>query len=154
MGVASVLPDTLPPELSKISLQPSGYIDIIGPSGYKNKASWLHFPIFLEGKNMSKSAWNGARLRELREQKGLTQAELAERAGVKRDAVARWEADTREPGWSNAVALAQVLGIILDDFLQAPAAAPVPRPGRPRKPAAESEGKPVRKKPRSRGKGV
>ncbi len=36
---------------------------------------------------MAASAWIGARLRELREQKGLTQGQLAERVGVKRDAV-------------------------------------------------------------------
>jgi transcriptional regulator with XRE-family HTH domain len=79
--------------------------------------------------------WNGRRLRELREQAGLTQARLAERAGVTRDAVARWEAERREPGWSNVLALAAALGVTCQAFARPPfAARAAPGPGRPRKP--------------------
>jgi transcriptional regulator with XRE-family HTH domain len=62
------------------------------------------------------SRWNGERLKELREKAGLTQTELAEKVGVKRDAVARWEAGAREPGWSNVVALAEALGVTCQAF--------------------------------------
>jgi transcriptional regulator with XRE-family HTH domain len=98
---------------------------------------------------MAESAWMGGRLRELREQKGLTQSQLAELVGVKRDAVARWEADVREPGWSNAVALAQALGVDCTAFLQAPAERPETGRGRPPK-RAEPEGTPAPKRPQGR----
>ena len=98
---------------------------------------------------MAEPAWMGGRLRELREQKGLTQTQLAELVGVKRDAVARWEADVREPGWSNVVALAQALGVDCTAFLQAPAERPETGRGRPAK-RAEPEGTPAPKRPRGR----
>ena len=99
---------------------------------------------------MSESAWIGGRLRELREGKGLTQERLAELVGVKRDAVARWEADVREPGWSNVVALAQALGVSCDDFLQAPAEPHPPQRGRPPKSATEPAEQPKPKRPQGR----
>jgi transcriptional regulator with XRE-family HTH domain len=79
--------------------------------------------------------WFPGRLRELRTEAGLTQGELAEKAGVKRGAIARWELGTREPSWSNVVALADALAVSCDAFRQEPAGAPEPHPGRPRKPA-------------------
>src|SRR5262245_65845258 len=93
---------------------------------------------------MAGSAWIGGRLRELREGKGLTQAQLAELVGVKRDAVARWEADVREPGWSNVVALAQALGVSCEDFLQPPTEQHAPKRGRPPKMVAEPKEQPKR----------
>src|SRR5436309_1881006 len=97
---------------------------------------------------MAESAWIGARLRELREQKGLTQGQLAELVGVRRDAVARWEADAREPGWSNVVALAAALGVNCLAFLQPPAEREASGPGRP--PKAKESVLPVAKRPRGR----
>lgn len=60
--------------------------------------------------------WNGQRLKELRLAAGLTQTELAEKVGVGRDAVARWEANNREPSWSNVVQLAKALGVSCEAF--------------------------------------
>ncbi len=98
---------------------------------------------------MTESAWRGARLRELREQKGFTQGQLAELVGVKRDAVARWEADAREPGWSNVVALAQALGATCLAFLEPPTEREPSGPGRPPK-AKEEQAPPALKRPRGR----
>src|SRR5262245_61511166 len=81
--------------------------------------------------------WFAGRLRELRCEAGLTQEQLAEKVGVKRGAIARWESGTREPSWSNVVALARALGVECTAFLQEPATAAPARPGRPRKPTAE-----------------
>jgi transcriptional regulator with XRE-family HTH domain len=86
---------------------------------------------------MTNPEWFPGRLRELRERAGLTQEQLADRAGVKRDAVARWESGRREPGWSSVLALADALGVTPDAFTQEPASRSQPRPGRPRKPSAE-----------------
>jgi transcriptional regulator with XRE-family HTH domain len=84
------------------------------------------------------TAWRGGRLVELRIAAGLTQSELAERCGVGRDAVAKWEADKREPGWTNILALAKALGVSCEAFAVPPSedAPPAPEPkklGRPRK---------------------
>jgi len=83
----------------------------------------------------------GGRLRELREQAGLTQAQLATAAGVQRLAVARWEAGSREPGWSNVMALCQALGVDCTAFTQEPAQREPAGPGRPRKADATVPGK-------------
>jgi transcriptional regulator with XRE-family HTH domain len=93
------------------------------------------------------AAWFAGRLRTLRAEAGLTQEQLAERAGVKRDAVARWERGNREPSWSNVIALADALGVSCDAFRQEPALTPEPQRGRPRK-AAPPE--PTPKRPRGR----
>jgi transcriptional regulator with XRE-family HTH domain len=49
------------------------------------------------------------RLREARERKGLTQAQLAERLGVDQAVIAKWESGSREPRVRVAVRLSQAL---------------------------------------------
>jgi transcriptional regulator with XRE-family HTH domain len=87
------------------------------------------------------------RLRELRESAGLTQHALAEKVGVQRLSVARWEAGNREPSWSNVLALAAALGVTCQAFDEPPADRQPARPGRPPKLKTE----PVQTK-RSRGR--
>jgi transcriptional regulator with XRE-family HTH domain len=85
-----------------------------------------------------------ARLRELREERGWTQAELAVKAGVSAAAVAQWERARFEPTWSNVVALADALGVSTEAFRQAPAVLPPRRKaGRPRKPRPPVEAPPA-----------
>jgi transcriptional regulator with XRE-family HTH domain len=88
----------------------------------------------------------GQRLRELRERAGLTQAQLAERAGMHRQGVAKLELGEREPSWSTLLALTKALAVDLNAFARpAGSAAASRRPGRPPKgpPLAEDlEGKP------------
>ena len=96
---------------------------------------------------MADSAWFADRLRELREAAGLTQEQLAEQIGVKREAVARWEAGKREPGWSNVLALAEALGVDCTAFTQQPVERTSAGPGRPRK---EPRAEPAPKRPRGR----
>ena len=77
-----------------------------------------------------------ARLRELRERAGLTQAQLAERAGLHISAVTRFEQGWREPSLATAAELAKALGVKVDEFLKAAAESAVPRArGRPPKAA-------------------
>ena len=96
---------------------------------------------------MASAEWFAGRLRELREAAGWTQEQLAERVGVKREAVARWEAGKREPGWSSVLALAEALGVDCTAFAQPPAERAPAGPGRPRKEQAEA---PAPKRPRGR----
>jgi transcriptional regulator with XRE-family HTH domain len=53
----------------------------------------------------------GPRLRELRSQAGVTQKELAERAGCNVFTVAKLERGAQEPAWPLVLALAQALGV-------------------------------------------
>ena len=48
--------------------------------------------------------------------KGKTQEQLAESCGVSPSTVARWEADTLHPNQKHQRALAEVLGVKVDDF--------------------------------------
>src|SRR5262245_27425572 len=91
----------------------------------------------------------GARLKELREGAGLTQTELADKAGLSQRAVSHWEQGLREPVLSNLVALSEALGVDCTAFLEAPAGRPPAGPGRPRKERAE-EPAPKRGKERPR----
>jgi transcriptional regulator with XRE-family HTH domain len=63
----------------------------------------------------------GRRLRELREQAGLSQTALAEAAGISQSAIAHWEQGLREPIWSNVLALAAALGVDCLAFQEPPA---------------------------------
>src|SRR5262245_48935669 len=94
----------------------------------------------------------GRRLRELREEAGLTQKQLAEKAGLSQRGIANWELGLREPLWSNAVALAAALGVEVGAFLQPPGEPKEARVGRPpKKPEAEPEPKKGGKKKGSKG---
>jgi len=79
----------------------------------------------------------GPRLRELRVRAGLTQAQLAERAGLSLAAVKHYEQGLREPTWPTLQALADALRTSCDAFREAPSPAsmasrPLGRPPRSR----------------------
>ena len=63
----------------------------------------------------------GARLKEAREQQGLSQAELGERAGMQPSAIAHFEANRRKPSFENVRRLATSLGVSSDYLLGAQA---------------------------------
>lgn len=52
----------------------------------------------------------GAKIRQLREQAGLTQKQLAEAVGVDQSAVARWENEENNPTAARIMQIADVLG--------------------------------------------
>src|SRR4051794_2634828 len=83
----------------------------------------------------------GAALKALRESAGLTQEQLAERAGLHRMGLAKLEQGAREPSWSTIKALCKALGVSCDAFMKGPGELPQPKPGRPpaRKDEAKSE---------------
>ena len=53
---------------------------------------------------------------QLRKMLNMTQEELAEKVGVSRQAVARWEAGETSPDLEKARLLAEALGVSLDDL--------------------------------------
>jgi transcriptional regulator with XRE-family HTH domain len=87
----------------------------------------------------------GLRLRELREaanqsreglhdSAGWTQAELAQRAGIHKQAIVKLERGEREPAWSTLLALCDALGCDLNAFAVKPSRKIKPRGrGRPKK---------------------
>jgi transcriptional regulator with XRE-family HTH domain len=83
----------------------------------------------------------GIRLKRLREAAGLTQQDLADRAGMHRFGVAKLERDERQPSWATVQALAKSLGLTCSSFegtVEPPSGDKPARPkGRPKKPAGD-----------------
>jgi transcriptional regulator with XRE-family HTH domain len=78
----------------------------------------------------------GERLKRLREGAGLSQRELAEKAGMHQFGVAKLEQGLREPSWATVQALAAALGVDCLAFTGTGESGPPPEkrgPGRPRK---------------------
>jgi transcriptional regulator with XRE-family HTH domain len=63
-----------------------------------------------------KSTGFGLCLRKFREAAGLSQAQLAERAGMHLHGVTKLEQGYREPSWATVLALAKALGVSTDAF--------------------------------------
>ena len=59
----------------------------------------------------------GQKIQTLRKQRGLTQEQLAQRLGISRQAVSRWELDESLPETANLLPLGEVLGVSLDTLL-------------------------------------
>ena len=57
------------------------------------------------------------RLLELRKQHNLSQEELAEKLGVSRQAVSKWERSEASPDTDNLIALAKIYGLSLDELV-------------------------------------
>jgi transcriptional regulator with XRE-family HTH domain len=95
----------------------------------------------------------GARLKELREQAGLTQKALAEKAGISQRAVSHYEQGLHDPTWTSVLALATALGVDCLAFQQPPAVVPELKRGRPKKAEGETSAPPSKEgPPKSRGR--
>jgi transcriptional regulator with XRE-family HTH domain len=93
------------------------------------------------------------RLRQLREQAGLSQKALAEKAGLVTSAIGHLEQGLRKPTWETVLALARVLGVSCSAFEsdEGPAPEEMPRPrGRPKRNAGQGETEPKKKPKRKR----
>jgi len=58
------------------------------------------------------------RIREIRKERGMTQAQLAKMVGVDQSAVAQWEAEKSGPHRNKLSKLAQALECTVDDLLK------------------------------------
>jgi transcriptional regulator with XRE-family HTH domain len=72
-------------------------------------------------------------LRQFREQAGLTQSEVANRAGIPFRSYQNWETGSREPRLQALPSLADALGVTVNDLLKPSAEEPGKGAGRPRK---------------------
>ena len=77
-----------------------------------------------------------ARLTQLRKERGYSQEDLAERIGVSRQAVSKWERAEASPDTDNLIALAALYGVTLDQLIHG-GAAPVQEDGAQEAPAEE-----------------
>ncbi len=68
-------------------------------------------------KNRWPASGFGDRLRTLREQRGLTQEQLARKADISSLTVSRLERGKQEPFWPVALVLARELGVSVADFV-------------------------------------
>ena len=71
----------------------------------------------LKGGIIMDTVITGRFISELRKEKGLTQAELAEKLNVTDKAVSKWERDLSCPDVSSLSKLAETLGISLDELM-------------------------------------
>ena len=76
----------------------------------------------------------GANISALRTARGLSQAELAERLGVSRQSVSKWETDVSVPDLERLVQLSELFGVPLDQLVKGEPSAPEPPPEPPRSP--------------------
>ena len=70
------------------------------------------------------------RLLEYRKQHNLSQEELADKIGVSRQAVSKWERAEATPDTDNLILLAEIYGVTLDELIKGKAG---------EEPAAEAE---------------
>jgi transcriptional regulator with XRE-family HTH domain len=94
----------------------------------------------------------GERLRRLREARGLTQQELADKASCNKFTVAKLERGTQEPAWPLVLAFAAALGVDCTAFTQPPTERDPAGPGRSRIPSVQEKTPVVEEKPSAKGK--
>lgn len=70
------------------------------------------------------------RLQQLRKEKGMSQEELAERLGVSRQAVSKWESGQSSPDVEKIVAASELFGVTTDWLLKGVRPAEEPAPAR------------------------
>ena len=58
------------------------------------------------------------RIQYLRKSKGISQEELADKVGVSRQAVSKWEIGSSDPSTTNLIALANLFGVTAEELLK------------------------------------
>lgn len=74
--------------------------------------------VFLYNKHEVKSMEFGDRVQALRKRAGLSQEKLAEKLGISRQAVSKWEAGQSQPEMEKLVALCELFGVGLDELVR------------------------------------
>lgn len=93
------------------------------------------------------------RLVQLRKEKGLSQEQLAERIGVSRQAVSKWERSEASPDTDNLIMLARLYEVSLDALLRTDDEIPLPEPEPPaEEPGSDETAQPAGENPAPKGK--
>ena len=79
------------------------------------------------------------RLVEFRKKNGLSQEQLAEKIGVSRQAVSKWERSEASPDTDNLILLARLYNVSLDELLSTEDEIPMPEPEAEAEPAQAEE---------------
>lgn len=87
----------------------------------------------MENNVMENNMALGERLQALRKSRGLSQEQLAEQAGVSRQAVSKWELGESVPELGKVVALSEFFGVTTDYLLKGSETKAVPKGGWDRK---------------------
>ena len=58
------------------------------------------------------------KLIQLRRKQGMSQEQLADRLGITRQSVSKWESGASDPSTSNLLALAKLYGVSAEDLLR------------------------------------
>jgi uncharacterized protein len=61
-------------------------------------------------------------LKDIRTKAGLSQTELAKKAGLSQNAISAWEKGIREPSWAAVQALCAAMGLDCNAFAEKPTA--------------------------------
>ncbi len=88
----------------------------------------------------------GETLASLREAAGMTQVQLALRAGISVDNLRRWEQDRHLPRVDDAYRIAKALGISVERLILAGDMEPCEQPEGPAKPKKEKRGRKPKEK--------
>lgn len=70
----------------------------------------------------------GEKLQKLRKARGWTQEELAEKVGVSRQSLSKWESDSALPDTANVIVLADLFGVTTDYLLREASHSDTPTP--------------------------
>ena len=84
------------------------------------------------------------RLVNLRKSNGLSQEALAEKLGISRQAVSKWERAEASPDTDNIIMLARLYGVSLDELLRTEDEIPVPEPEQAQEEKEEGDGSGMR----------
>ncbi len=85
----------------------------------------------------------GNRLQRLRQRQGLSQDALAEKLGVSRQAVSKWERDEAVPEVEKLLRLSELYGVSLDELVKGDATQSAPQGESQAEPAAVQRERPV-----------
>ena len=85
----------------------------------------------------------GNRLQRLRQRQGLSQDALAEKLGVSRQAVSKWERDEAVPEVEKLLRLSELYGVSLDELVKGDATQSAPQAESHAEPAASRRERPV-----------
>ena len=81
----------------------------------------------------------GEKIKQLRNEKGLTQKELADMLFVTAQAVSRWENDEVEPSLATISQMSQIFGVTVDELIGVSAEKPIQQAEKPMQPAPQVE---------------